>query len=161
MGVLGYSTAWEEGTSFSAWWRRGEVWETFRLDSKPQVYLHIFCVFLNEFLLSKAQVLHWQNRHNDTYFTNRLRRRKEIICVNYLNLRLVYACMLSHFNHVQFFVTLWAVARLSVGFSRQEYRSGLPCPPPGDLPNPGIEPSAVLPGRFFTTSTIWYTLGAQ
>ena len=38
------------------------------------------------------------------------------------------------------------------GFSRQEYWSGLPCPPPGDLPNPGIEPmSPVLPGRFFTT----------
>ena len=30
-------------------------------------------------------------------------------------------------------------APLSLGFSRQEYRSGLPCPPPGDLPDPGIE----------------------
>ena len=41
------------------------------------------------------------------------------------------------------FVTLWTVARqapLSMGFSRQEYWSGLPCPPPGDLPDPGIEP---------------------
>ena len=39
--------------------------------------------------------------------------------------------------------TPWTVARqtpLSVGFSRQEYWSGLPCPSPGDLPNPGIEP---------------------
>ena len=39
--------------------------------------------------------------------------------------------------------TTWAVAHqapLSMGFSRQEYWSGLPCPPPGDLPNPGIEP---------------------
>ena len=37
----------------------------------------------------------------------------------------------------------WAVAHqdpLSMGFSRQEYWSGLPCPPPGDLPNPGIKP---------------------
>ena len=46
-----------------------------------------------------------------------------------------------------------------MGFSRQEYWSGLPCPPPGDLPDPGIEPvslkSAVLAGRFFTTSTTW------
>ena len=52
--------------------------------------------------------------------------------------------MLSHFNHVWLFGTLWTVARqappLSVGFSRQEYRSGLPCPPPGDLSNPGIKP---------------------
>ena len=43
-----------------------------------------------------------------------------------------------------------------MGFSRQEYWSGLPCPSPGDLPNPGIEPlslmSLVLGGRFFTAS---------
>ena len=41
-------------------------------------------------------------------------------------------CMLSHFSHVQLFVTLWSVAHqtsLSMGFSRQEYWSGLPCPP--------------------------------
>ena len=46
-------------------------------------------------------------------------------------------------SHVQLFVTPWTVARqvpLSVGFSRQEYWSGLPCPPPGNLPDPGIEP---------------------
>ena len=43
-------------------------------------------------------------------------------------------------------------APLSVGFSRQEYWSGLPFPPPGDLPNPGIEPmSPALAGGFFTT----------
>ena len=46
-------------------------------------------------------------------------------------------------SHVQLFVTLWTVAPqapLSMGFSRQESWSGLPFPPPGDLPNPGIEP---------------------
>ena len=43
-------------------------------------------------------------------------------------------------------------APLSVGFSRQEYWSGLPFPPPGDLPDPGIEPrSPAVAGRFFTT----------
>ena len=46
-----------------------------------------------------------------------------------------------------------------MGFSRQEYWSGLPCPPPGDLPNPGIEPvsltSPALAGRFFTISATW------
>ena len=49
--------------------------------------------------------------------------------------------VLSHFSHV--FVTLWIVAcqaPLSMGFYRQEYWSGLPCPSPGDLPDPGIEP---------------------
>ena len=42
------------------------------------------------------------------------------------------------------FATLWTVVRqapLSMGFFRQEYWSGSPCPPPGDPPNPGIEPS--------------------
>ena len=43
---------------------------------------------------------------------------------------------------------------LSMVFSRQEYWSGLPRPPPGDLPNPGIKPaSPALVGGFFTTET--------
>ena len=48
---------------------------------------------------------------------------------------------------------------LSMGFSRKEYWSGLPCPPPGNLPDPGVElaslMSPALVGRFFTTSTTW------
>ena len=50
--------------------------------------------------------------------------------------------MLSRFSRVQLFVTLWTLARqapLSVEFYRQGYWSGLPCPPPGDLPDPRIE----------------------
>ena len=54
------------------------------------------------------------------------------------------ACyVLSQFNHVQFLETLWTIALqapLSMGFSRQEYWSGLPLPPSGDLPDPGIKP---------------------
>ena len=53
---------------------------------------------------------------------------------------------------------LWTVAHqvsMSMGFSRQEYWDGLPCPPPGDLPDPGIKPtspaSPALAGGFFTT----------
>ena len=52
-------------------------------------------------------------------------------------------CVPNCFSRVQLFVTLWIVAHqapLSMGFSRREYCSGLPCPPPGDLPNPGTEP---------------------
>ena len=51
-----------------------------------------------------------------------------------------------------------------MGFSRQEYWSGLPCPPPGDLPDPGTEPASLtspaLPGGFFffTTSATWAAL---
>ena len=59
-------------------------------------------------------------------------------------------------------VTSWTVALqacLSVGFSKQEYWSGLPCPPPGRLPDPGLEPGflmcPVLAGEFFTASTTW------
>ena len=61
-------------------------------------------------------------------------------------------------SHVQFSVTLRIVAHqasLSMGFPRQEYRSGLPFPPPGDLPEPGIEvmsaDSPALAGEIFTT----------
>ena len=59
---------------------------------------------------------------------------------------------------VRLFVTPRTVARqapLSMGFPRKEYWSGLPFPPPGDLPNPGIKPrspaSPALAGGFFTT----------
>ena len=61
-------------------------------------------------------------------------------------------------SRVWLFATLWTVARqapLSMGFSRQEYWRGLPFPPPGDLPDPGIKPASLvslaLAGRFFTT----------
>ena len=53
--------------------------------------------------------------------------------------------MLSHFTCVQLFATLWTVAHqapLSMGFFKQEYWSGLPSPPPGDLPDPGIKPES-------------------
>ena len=62
-----------------------------------------------------------------------------------------HACahILSCFSRVRLCATLWTVvcqAPLSLGFSRQEYWSGLPCPPPGDLPNPGIKPvSSAVP----------------
>ena len=57
------------------------------------------------------------------------------------------------------FVTLWTVAcqaPLSMGFSRQEYWSGLPLPPPRDYPDPGIKPMSLMPtalvGGFFITN---------
>ena len=63
---------------------------------------------------------------------------------------------------VQLFATLWTVAcqaPVSMGFPRQEYWSGVLCPPPGDLPDPGIEPASfttpALVGRFFTCSATW------
>ena len=76
-------------------------------------------------------------------------------------------CVLSHFSHARHFVALWTVAcqaPLSMGFSRANYWSGLPCPLPGDLPDPGIKPTShyisrpALAGGFFTTSAIWEAL---
>ena len=65
--------------------------------------------------------------------------------------------MLSCFSPVQLFATPWTVAcqaPLCMGFSQQEYWSGLPCPSPGDLPDTEIEPasfiSPALAGGFFT-----------
>ena len=61
--------------------------------------------------------------------------------------------------------TLWTSAcqaPLSMGLSKQEYWNGLPYPPPGDLPNSGIEPaylmSPALAGGFFTASSTWDAL---
>ena len=63
---------------------------------------------------------------------------------------LLFSCSVMSYS-----VTSWTVAHqapLSMGFPRQEYWSGLPFPSPGDLPNPGIEPTtAALAGGFFRT----------
>ena len=70
--------------------------------------------------------------------------------------------MLSRFGHVWLFVTLCTVAcqvPLSMGFSRQGNWSGLPCPTPGGLPDPGIKPTSLTPlalaGGFFAMSTCY------
>ena len=75
----------------------------------------------------------------------------------------VHACTLSHF---QLSETPWTVAHqapLSMGVPRQEYWSGLPFPPPGNLPNSGIKPESpeapVLAGRFLTLGQVdWIKL---
>ena len=70
--------------------------------------------------------------------------------------------VLTCFSHVRVFVILWTVAcqsPLSMGFSRQEYWSGLSFLSPGDLPNPGIDPVSLMSpasaGGFLTTSAPW------
>ena len=82
--------------------------------------------------------------------------------MRHLNSSLFKCAVLSHFSCVQLCATLWTVARqapLSMGFSGQEYWSGLPFPSAGHLPHPGIEPASLMPlalaGRFFTTEDNW------
>ena len=79
--------------------------------------------------------------------------------------------VISLFSHVWLFATLWTTTckvSLSIGFSSHENWSGLSCPPPGDLPNPGIKPmsltSPALAGFFcccflffLTTNITWET----
>ena len=80
----------------------------------------------------------------------------------YIHIFTQCVCVQSCFSCVWPFVTLWTVARqapLSMGFPRQEYWNGLPCPFSGDLPGPGIEytslMSPALAGGLFTTSSTW------
>ena len=84
---------------------------------------------------------------------------------------ITHSCVLNCFSHVCLCVTPWTVAcqaSLSMGFSRQEYWSGFPCPSPGDLPDPGFKPISLislisyisyifthLAGGFLTTSATW------
>ena len=67
--------------------------------------------------------------------------------------------MLSHVQLCANPLTVAHPATLLMGFSRQEYWSGLPLPSPGDLPDPGIKPASLvspaLAGRFFTTGATW------
>ena len=103
----------------------------------------------------KPVSLHWQNYSLPLSPLGSRRYWLADVCVCMLHI-----CML-----LQPCPTLWDPvtvahqAPLSMGFSRQEYWSGLPCPPPGDLPDPGAEPTSLtspaLVGRFFTTSATW------
>ena len=92
----------------------------------------IFCI-LHTYDNGNAQKL--QNTSNAVIEVS----AKYFVCMN------VSACVLTHFSCVQLFATLQTVAHqapLSMGFTRQEYLSGLPCLPPGNLPNPGIKPTS-------------------
>ena len=64
----------------------------------------------------------------------------------------MYVVVVYSLSHIQLLLAPWTVAfqaPLSMGFPRQEYLSGLPCPSPGDLPDPGIKPNVFyIPSQF-------------
>ena len=79
-------------------------------------------------------------------------------------LGLAVACEVKSLSRVRLFVTPWTVAYQappSMGFSRQEYWSGLPFPSPGDLPNPGIEPRSPAFQADALTSKTAFDLGSS
>ena len=89
----------------------------------------------------QTQVSHIAGRFFTSWATREAQRLSIIIMVIF-KYQLLYACVLGH---VLFFGTLWTIAHqasLSIGFSRQEYWNVLPCPSPGDLPDPGIQPAS-------------------
>ena len=84
-------------------------------------------------------------------------------CFLILKDKVLYGLCAVSLSRARLFATPWTVASqasLSMGFSRQEYWSGLPCPPPGDLPNPGNLRTwaSHIAGRFFM---IWATREAH
>ena len=108
--------------------------------------------------------LHWLFQ-----FRLNKRRNSASFSFQYVETYSICACVRA-LSCVQLFVNPWTVVRqapLSMRFSRQEYLSGLPCSPPGDLPDPGIEPeflaSPALAGGFFTLvpALPWYSAFKQ
>ena len=104
----------------------------------------VFCVTLEKLLSPFICDMGKQNY----MFSKGLSRFKKTCPDTFYSFR-ACVCMLSFFSCVWLCTAPWTVAHqatLSMGFSRQEYWSGLPCPPPGDLPNPRIElPSPMSP----------------
>ena len=114
------------------------------------------CMHWKSFIIIKKQ--NTQNTQRCLVQNQKVRREFERAFFSLL----FCGCLLSCFSHIWLFATLWTVAHqapLSKGFSRQAYCNGLPCPPPEDLPDPGMEPksltSPALAGGFFTTNTTW------
>ena len=126
--------------------------------SQGRVWSHLWCLsctvtwcnFTNRSHLKQKSWLTFFYRHSfSTWcsFSFQVPTSEIVNPSSELLLRLSHtcACMLSHFSRIRLFGTPWTVpcqAPLSMGFCRQEYRSGLPFHSPGDLHNIGIEPAS-------------------
>ena len=136
----------ESSPWFKGWWAFLPVMTSVSLQ------LHRFCT---------SDFLEFDNFPTFWLYTSSVSTGHCILSESGIFLKALRACLLSRFSHVWLFATLWTIAcqaPLSMGFSRQEYWSWLPCPPPGDLPESMSLMSPALAGRFFTTSTTWKAL---
>ena len=150
-------TKWESGQCWLSECRSNYV-DTFLRST----YFCILCLNFNNFYYSSLSLVKintcWEQDFFKWYFTsfdewmNGYRRGGTYIRWN------AAAAAAKSFQSCPTFATLWTVAHqapLSLGFSRQEYWSGLPCSPPGDLPHPGmgvvVSYISALAGGFFTS----------
>ena len=109
--------------------------------------------------ISQARILEWV-AILFSRGSSRPRDQTQVCCIaGIFFIKCVHAKSLQSFLSL---CNLWSIAYqapLSMELSRQEYWSVLPCPPPGDLPEPGTEPtffmSSALAGGFFTTTVTW------
>ena len=105
------------------------------------------CVALGKLLnFSVSQCLLEHNNNNNVYGITLCHYYWHNYCVCHDVMSCMCVCVFSHFSRVWLFATSWTVAHqapLSIGFSRQEYWSELPCPPARDLPDPGTEPTSL------------------
>ena len=117
-------------------------WNVFRavfwLSDYGYCHLHYFCfIFHKGDIFKISERFYWNSGHKtipNTLSPDISANLRRCVFVFYI---LVLSC-------VQLFMTPWTVARpapLSMGFLKEKYWSGLPFPPPGDLPNPGIKPT--------------------
>ena len=115
---------------FPVEYRENHFWIQWFIYSREFLYFFLnFFHFIIIYSASLCSLLHVINYGTVIFLS--------VICISHLCMG---ACVLSHFSHVRLCETLWTVARqapLSMGFSRQKYWSGLPCPPPGNLCDPG------------------------
>ena len=143
--ITSHYTTWQDGCGFLT-----------ELCSVPETGTAYF--FLSSILRMNNSP--WGHKESDT--TERLSQQgAHLFQLLAMHSRCMCECKVASVGS-QSFETLWTKAHwapLSMGSSSQEYWRGLPCPPPGDLPNPGIEPTCLTSpasaGGFFTTSTPW------
>ena len=108
-------------------------------------YIKRICIICISWLLIETMEIIFKvlkGKYNQAFFIQKnypLKMKSDSVHVSMLKVKV------KLLSHIRLFVTQWTVAYQappSVGFSRQEYRGGLPFPSPGDLPNPGIEPGS-------------------